>query len=626
MKKNLQSGKHRVYISILFLLTITGSLPPARAQDQQKIDSIINVLAKTKDDTTKIILLSCLSFNYSTLNTNKGIKYGEEALELSKKMVWKKGIALASGNLGINYKAKSDYPKALEFELKALSINQEIEDQLGIATNMGNIGLLYANRGDTSKALEYYRKAMKIDEKIDNKNGLAINLVNASSIYDQKNDYPHALDYLMKALNIYKQTDNRKGVAAALSNIGTLYASQNKYSEALAYDFDALRMEEANGNKTGIALNEGNIGEVYYYISRTPDGRIRPDSLVSFSKTANLNKGIFFLKKSIESCKKIDYLRGMIKFSKSLSKAYLSMGDSRRAMEEYVAYTETKDSVFSTESNLRLRQIEMAHDKELKDKELSIEKLKNENFVLSIRNKREERNYLLAGIALLLLVIYFIIKERKKTEKLLLNILPQKIAVRLKKKEHPIADHFENVSIIFIDMAGFTKFAENRDPRETVSTLNEVFTHFDHLAEKHGLEKIKTIGDCYMAVAGLPDERRDHAAATVAMALEIKETMKGYLAKDGTPIHFRIGLDCGAVVAGVIGKKKFIYDLWGDAVNTASRMESTGEEGQIHCTDNFKKEVEAFPYEHAAAITFTNRGGIEVKSKGVMQTWFISLA
>ena len=215
-------------------------------------------------------------------------------------------------------------------------------------------------------------------------------------------------------------------------------------------------------------------------------------------------------------------------------------------------------------------------------------------------------------------------RERKKSEVLLLNILPQKIADRLKKKEHPIADHFLHASIMFIDMAGFTTFSENRDPKETVSTLNDVFTHFDALAEKHGLEKIKTIGDCYMAVAGLPEPRHDHTAATTAMALEIKKTMNGYKTKDGTLIHFRIGLDCGSVVAGVIGKKKFIYDLWGDAVNTASRMESTGIEGEIHCTDNFKVELEKLSAPHSIDVTFTSRGEIEVKSKGMMQTWLIS--
>jgi class 3 adenylate cyclase len=150
-----------------------------------------------------------------------------------------------------------------------------------------------------------------------------------------------------------------------------------------------------------------------------------------------------------------------------------------------------------------------------------------------------------------------------------------------------------------------------------ITLLDDVFTKFDTMAEKHGLEKIKTIGDCYMAVAGLPDKRVDHAHVAAAMALDIQRSMKGYTTPDGQPVQFRIGLDAGPVVAGVIGKKKFIYDLWGDAVNTASRMESSGLAGEIHCTDSFKNSL---PPDYV----FTSRGMMDIKSKGQMQTWLLT--
>ena len=220
-----------------------------------------------------------------------------------------------------------------------------------------------------------------------------------------------------------------------------------------------------------------------------------------------------------------------------------------------------------------------------------------------------------------LLVVNIIRKERKKSESLLLNILPKKIADRLKLKEQPIADSFKEVSILFIDMVGFTKYTENRDPKEVVSTLDDVFSKFDDLAEKHGLEKIKTIGDCYMAAAGIPEPRADHTYVAVAMALDIKDAMKGYATKDGMQLHFKMGIDCGPVVAGVIGKKKFIYDLWGDAVNTASRMESTGVVGEVHCTQTFKETLEKSDFDKSMA--FRSRGTIDIKGKGMMETWLI---
>jgi class 3 adenylate cyclase len=173
--------------------------------------------------------------------------------------------------------------------------------------------------------------------------------------------------------------------------------------------------------------------------------------------------------------------------------------------------------------------------------------------------------------------------------------------------------------VVISDLVGFTKMSSSANPKEIVALLNDIFTIFDKLAYKHGLEKIKTIGDAYMAVAGIPEIQADHAKRTAQMALDIKSEMKGFKTSDGTEIKFRIGIDCGAVVAGVIGEKKFIYDLWSDAVNTASRMESTGESGQIQITENFKSELEKFEGDWK----FELRGEFEIKGKGLMKTYFL---
>ncbi|HAP00255.1 MAG TPA: adenylate/guanylate cyclase domain-containing protein, partial [Fibrobacteres bacterium] len=167
-------------------------------------------------------------------------------------------------------------------------------------------------------------------------------------------------------------------------------------------------------------------------------------------------------------------------------------------------------------------------------------------------------------------------EEQQKSENLLLNILPREIAEKLKQRSGTIAEHYNEASILFADAVDFTSLSSRMSPSQLVELLNEVFSHFDMLAEKHGLEKIKTIGDCYMVAAGVPRHRSDHAQTLVRMALE----MQVYLRKADLP--FRMGVNSGPVVAGVIGRKKFIYDLWGDAVNTASRMESHGVPGAIH--------------------------------------------
>jgi class 3 adenylate cyclase len=206
--------------------------------------------------------------------------------------------------------------------------------------------------------------------------------------------------------------------------------------------------------------------------------------------------------------------------------------------------------------------------------------------------------------------------ERRKAQDLLLNILPQPIAFRLQSGEELIADKFDKVTVLFADIVGFTELSARVSATMIVKILNELFSRFDGLLDNHKVEKIKTIGDCYMLASGIPIAHPQHAAICAAMALDMQQTLLDYVAETGHPISMRIGLHCGPVVAGVIGVKKFIYDLWGDTVNTASRMESHGTAGKIHCS-------EAVFLELFDTHVFEPRGEIEVKGKGSMKTYFL---
>jgi adenylate cyclase len=201
--------------------------------------------------------------------------------------------------------------------------------------------------------------------------------------------------------------------------------------------------------------------------------------------------------------------------------------------------------------------------------------------------------------------------EREKSEALLLNVLPRAIADRLKLGPQGIADHFPEASILFADVVDFTPLAQRLSPTEMVGILNQLFTEFDALVERHGLEKIKTIGDCYMAAAGVPSPRPDHACTAAHAALEMRDAVTEHAG-----VRLRIGINSGPVVAGVIGAKRFLYDLWGDAVNTASRMESHGTPGEIQITratyELVKDEFVCRP-----------RGTIDVKGLGPMETWYL---
>ena len=207
-------------------------------------------------------------------------------------------------------------------------------------------------------------------------------------------------------------------------------------------------------------------------------------------------------------------------------------------------------------------------------------------------------------------------REHARSEALLLNVLPPSIATRLKASPDVIADAFPDVTVLFADIVNFTPLAGKMAPDELVRLLDKLFSEFDALAEQHGLEKIKTIGDAYMVAGGLPLERPDHARAVAEMALGMNEAVAANGSAMGEGFALRIGMDTGPVVAGVIGRKKFIYDLWGDTVNTASRMESHGLPGRIHVT--------ARTYERLrAGYEFESRGEIEIKGKGPMTTYFL---
>jgi adenylate cyclase len=206
--------------------------------------------------------------------------------------------------------------------------------------------------------------------------------------------------------------------------------------------------------------------------------------------------------------------------------------------------------------------------------------------------------------------------EQERSELLLMNILPSSVAERLKAASQTIADHFDAASILFADVVDFTPFAQRLAPAEVVGILDQLFSHFDALVERHGLEKIKTIGDAYMAAAGVPDPSPDHARMAARLALDMREAIATSAVGEGSGLELRIGINSGPVVAGVIGSKRFLYDLWGDAVNTASRMESQSTPGEIQIT---RATYELLKDEFVCR----SRGTIEVKGKGHMETWYL---
>jgi adenylate cyclase len=510
------------------------------------------------------------------------LPFSEQALTITEQIASKKLQAKALGNIGGVYGNLSDYSLALEYYGKALSLNEALGNKAGMASNLGNIGTVHLNLSDYPRALEYHTKALALAEELGNKAGMARHFGNIGLVHSNLSDYSLALEYLGKALSLNEELGNKAGVANYLGNIGNVHANLSDYALALEYYGKALALAEELGDKASVAINLGNIGATY--AQQDFDGY-------------NPDKAEEYLLLAIDLFTEIGYKAALIEFHKTLSDLYeheQRFGDAFTHFKKYIAI---KDEVnveeVKKQESLRDQQKQAAE----REKEMEID-----------RTRFQER------------------------ENILNNILPEEITQRLIKGENPIADHYDGVSVLFMDIVDFTTLCTKVSAQQLVHLLNAIFTAADGVMREFGLEKIKTIGDAYMAVAGAPESQEDHAIRAASASIALLDRMNtlhinipselgdiSWIESIGE-IGVRIGIHSGEAIGGVIGDKKFSFDLWGDAVNTASRMESHGEAGKIHISEEFKHAVETV---HAPSLRFIPRGDMEIKGKGMMKTYFL---
>ena len=593
----------------------------AQKQGPPEIDSMLKVLPSEKDIPQKIQLLNDIAIDYRLINPDEGIRYAQMALALANQIGSAKGIAHAFGALGINYQYKSDYPNSFEYDFKALKKFEEINDKHGMANSLRNIANIYQYEKNYPKVLEYDLKALKLYEELGDKGGIASNLTNIGIFYFSQNDYDKALEYNFRALKINDELGYSGG---NLGNIGDIYMHKNDYAKALEYDFKALAYFEKAGDKYGYAITLGNTGEAYLAIVKDKSGKTIPGNDIAKSKITNLNKSIEYLNKAIDTSKKIDQLDNIIEFSQYLSEAYELTGNYKLALESYKQYSMTNESVYSSQNNFKIKQTEHQHDLEIKDRDLKIAQL-------AIAKKKNEQTFFIAGIIVLLFVIVIIFrnyntqkktnmllsKEKKRSDDLLLNILPTEVADELKEKGTAAAKYFDNVTVMFTDFVDFTKAGEKMSPQQLVDELHTCFKAFDEIIRKYDIEKIKTIGDAYLAVSGLPITSQEHAETMVKAAFEISHFMKERKKQLGdNTFEVRIGIHSGNVVAGIVGVIKFAYDIWGDTVNTAARMEEHGTAGKINISQTTYELIKD-------KFACSYRGEIIAKNKGSLKMYYV---
>lgn len=610
-------------ITVFLFIAGMGELSAQKLTGQARIDSFLKELPSAKEDTNKVKLLDDLSYAYNGIDPALGLKYAQDALSLAQTLQYKRGIALAYGNIGVNNMALSDYPKALDNLLTALKIYEELHDKRRIASTLGNIGNIYIHQGDYPKTLEYYFKVLKMFEDMNSQSDVAITYANIASVYENESELSKALEYCYKALKICTDSGYKRGIAINQKTIGNVYEGQGNYAKALEYDFTALKTFEELGDKHSIAICLGSIGECY--MTMTKDTVVvKPDKLIPATKAERLKLSVEYLKKAITLFTELGDLDDLQIFSQNLSEAQVLSGNYKDALESYKEYVAINDSVFGKENQIKLLNLQTKREIDLKNKQIEIDKL-------AVEKKKSERIFYIIGILLLLAVIGFMMRnyflqrksnhqlslEKKRSEDLLRNILPAEVANELKEKGTSTAKQFSNVTVMFTDFVDFTRAGERMTPQQLVDELHNCFKVFDGIMRKYNIEKIKTIGDAYMAVAGLPVPNPDHAANVINAAFEIRDFMAERKQQMGdNTFEVRIGVHSGDVVAGIVGLIKFAYDIWGDAVNTAARMEEHSEAGKINISQiTYDLVKDKFKCRY--------RGEVEAKNKGKMSMYFV---
>ena len=650
--------KRILTLLMIILLTITVT-----AQDQHQVDSLLSALKKhdaaKKEfgshapalyDTTAANILANLSKAFWGNNLDNAMEYANQCLELSEKIGYKKGIGNAYNSMGAVYNDKGDYLLALELYKKALKIREEIGDKKGITGSYGNMGIIYRHQGNYPEALKNQLASLKMNEEIGDKIGIAYSYNNIGNIYKEQGNYPEAMKNHLASLKIKEEIGDKNGIAASYNNIGIIYSNQLNFPEALKNHLAALKIREEIGDKNGIASSYNNIGTVYRDQGKYPEAL--KNQLASlkiheeignkmgiaasyiiigaiYTKEKKYKEASEYLNKGLSLAKEIGSLDWIRNSYSHLSELDSAQGNFNKALEHYKLYLTYRDSLVNTETTKKTVALQMNYDFGKKQDSLNaVQAKKDAVAAVEIKKQRQQKIGLLVGLAIMVVFAFIFFRQRnhikagkKKSDELLLNILPSEVAEELKQKGYADAKEIVEASVMFTDFKDFTKISVKMTPSELVKEIDYCFSAFDNIIHKHGIEKIKTIGDAYMCAGGLPVANKTHAEDTVKAALEIRDFMSNHnkekLAKGELPFGIRIGINTGPVVAGIVGVKKFAYDIWVDTVNLASRMESSGKEGEVNISGSTYELVKD-------KFTCTHRGKIQTKNKGEVDMYFVS--
>lgn len=589
-------------------------------------------LANQQIDTANLVLKQEENFSFPGIDLifNKLLSQAE----INK---YDLGMAQVNLNYGIYLYAKGKYETSINALLNAIKIYEKLDlkaEQADVNNQLTRVYIslsevqpnenttveskipgMYLKSKELDRAESYCRKALNYNKKNNRISMMASNFNNLGVIKEKKMELDSAAFFFTEAYKYYEKLGDVFNKANILNNLGIVFEFQGMFDQELKSYQDALKLFEEISDTAGIAISNGNIANVFYSNGECKEGLVYAQKgydLAAHTQKLPIKKDMLY----------------------TLFVLYDCLGDCDKKSYFFNRYIEVKDSIFNIESKKILEDVNAQYETEKKE---------NQILLLSKSKELDEtiKNALSAGIALTVIIVLVVFRsykqkqkanvlltsqneiiesERKKSDALLLNILPVETAEELKEKGFAEARTFESVTVMFTDFKDFTKVAESLDAKSLVKEIDYVFKKFDEIVTQHNIEKIKTIGDAYMAAAGLPIENSTHAVDMVKAALQILEVIeeiKTDRRNKGLPFfEIRIGIHSGPVVAGIVGTKKFAYDIWGDAVNVASRMESSGEAGKI----NISGRTYALIKEH---FLCTYRGKITAKNKGEIDMYFV---
>jgi len=595
-----------------------------RSNSSSVIDSLKGVLPTT-EGAERIKTLRALAWEQRRFDLAQSLDFALQAVDAARASSAtniRQQLPPSLNVLGVAYRNIANYPKAMEAFLEALRTATELNvpREEGYAYN--NIGDVYRMQRNYAWAIENTEKSLAIFERIGDKQGMAYCYMRLGENGEAQGQYDMAYTNYLRCYDLRRQLADTTAMYVALSHVGDIHRLQRRFGEALKCYGEALQFMKRNNATADVAVTLRRMASTHY-------------------EHQDYTQAIALATESLELSKRTNFKLDLQDAAEVLWKSYAALRQFEQAYQYQHLYLALRDSITSEQSVKKIAALQINYEVQRKDSELA---LVQENarlvhwglggglaFALMLaavlynryrvkRNANHEilrqqqilqeksREIELANNALQLAI--------QQADKLLLNVLPESIAERMKSGETRIAEQFPDAAVLFADIAGFTNLSAVTEPHALVDLLDGVFSEFDVIVAHYGVEKIKTIGDGYMVVAGIPKPLPNNARTLAFVALDMMQALTRFNRTRGTTLALRIGMHKGSVIAGVIGKHKFSYDLWGDTVNTASRMESHSDIGKIHCTQDIRDALKD-------EFVFEQRGEIEVKGKGVMRTWFL---